>query len=211
MRKPLLVVFVILSFSFLAANKYPDTVVFAVNHLDLTQAQKTAGAIAGLQKFGWVVDSKTANPLVGDLKAMHKSRVAVQIGEDAMTIKYLTKEELENYKFYRRLLSIRAATYMDMLDCTSGTYKLNPPRTEHVRQMRAAAFAIARYQWNISEIGESKIVSTLPGRGRLEAKIIDGNLRFDRWDEYDEKYVDQDDDYIQRVQAVYNAQLRSCQ
>ena len=108
MRKSLLAVLVILSSSFLVAGKYPDTVVFTVNHLDLTQEQKTAGAIAGLERYGWIIDSKTANPLVGDLKARHKSKVAVQIGEDALTIKYLTKEELGNYKFYRRLLSIRA-------------------------------------------------------------------------------------------------------
>ena len=147
---------------------------------------------------------------MGDLKARHKSKVAVQIGEDALTIKYLTKEELEDYKFYRRLLSIRASTYLDMLDCTSGTYKLNPPKSEHIRQMRAAAFAIAKYQWNITDIGESSIVSTLPGKGRLEAKITDGNMRFDRWDEYDEKYVDQDDGYILRVKDVYNSQIASC-
>ena len=192
------------------ALTYPDTIVLPLNHLDITDQQKMKASEAGMQKYGWQVTKKSDKVLEGDLQGRGQSRVEMEAGENSITLKFLTKEDMTNYKFYRRLLSIRADTYKDLLNCTSDTYRLNPAKTEVIRNMRAAVFAIAKYQWHISEISESKIVSSLPAKGRLEAEVINGDVKFKFWDEINRKYEGDDNGYVQRVNSIYQSQLVGC-
>ncbi len=192
------------------ALTYPDTIVLPLNHLDITDQQMMKASEAGMQKYGWQVTKKSDKVLEGDLQGRGQSKVSMEMGENSITLKFLTSEDMTNYKFYRRLLSIRADTYKDLLNCTSPTYQLNPAKSETIRNLRAAVFAIAKYQWHISEITESKIVSSLPAKGRLEADITNGNVKFRFWNEISSKYEGDESGYVQRVNSIYQSQIVGC-
>jgi len=192
------------------ALDYPNTVVLPMNHLDVTDQQKLKAAETGMTRYGWIVTKKSDRLLEGDLRGRGNSRVAMEIGDNDITLKYVTKEDMTNYKFYRRLLNIRADTYKNLLDCTSDTYRLHPATTEKTRNLRAAVFAIAKYQWNISEISDTKIVSSLPAKGRLEAQITGADVKFGFWGEISGKYEGEDNGYVMRVNSLYQVQLARC-
>ena len=210
MRKLAYFTLLMLLSSSACALTYPDTVVLPLNYLDITDQQKLKAAEEGMKRYGWQVTKKSDKVLEGDLKGMGQSKVSMESGDDSIILKYLTKENMTDYKFYRRLLNIRVATYLDLLNCTSDTYRQHPASSEMIRNMRAAVFAIAKYQWDISEITESKIVSSRPAKGRLEADISNGNVKFRFWDEIRRKYHGDEHAYVQRANSYYQSQLVGC-
>lgn len=200
----LLMLLPISSFAF----DYPGEVTLLLNHMDISDQQKMQAAEAGMQKYGWQVTKVSDKLYEGDYRNQFK--VTMEAIENGILLKYITKVNKKDYKFYRRLLSIRAETYMDMLDCKSPTYRLNPAKTETIRNLRAAVYAMAKYHWNISEITETKIISSLPAKGRLEADIVNGNAKFKFWNELNGKYEGDANGYVQRVNSLYQSQLVSC-
>jgi hypothetical protein len=193
-----------------SAVNYSDTIILLLNHLDISKEQMVKASEHGMQKYGWIVTKKSDTLLEGDLKGYGQSKVTMEAGDNAITLKYLTKEDMTDYKLYRRLLSIRTDTYLELLNCTSDTYRLNPAKSDKVRNLRAAVYAIAKFQWNISEISETKIVSSLPAKGRLEADITGETVRFRFWDEISGKYKEGNDNYTPRVNSLYQSQVVGC-
>jgi len=215
MRKLLLGLFLFASFNLQAAyDEYANNVVISTATLGFSSAQLKKGVEEAFSTYGWSIVGQSETTMKGDLKGGGSSVVEVNFSNPAaIKIQYLTEHDSENYKFYKRLLNIRARMMVYLTDCTNkDMQQTNTTVKSDVALRRNLMYAFYKYNWIIKSISETEITAALAARGRLEAKINEsGKVSIRRWDEVEEAWTDPDrDNYVRRVSNVLNQQQMRC-
>lgn len=215
MRKLLVLLFIFSSFIVKAdSDDYPAHVTFSTATLEVKSVDIKQATQDAFESYGWQLDGETDTSLIGDLKGLGKSKIEVNLsGTDTITIKYLTEHDREIYKFYRRLLSVKAKLMLSLLDCkkTSLNQEASTMSPDLVVR-RNLVYAFYKYNWIIKSITASRVTASLPARGSMEADISgDGNVRIRHRDELEGEYTDENKDgYVRRIRSVFKNQQRRC-
>ncbi len=215
MRKLLLLLFILSSFIVQAdSDNYPAQVTFPTATLELKSSDIKQATLDAFYFYGWQPDGETDTSLTGNLRGLGKSKVEVNFsGVDSISIKYLTEHDRSSYKFYRRLLSIKTALMVSLLDCKKANLnQKDSTASPDLTVRRNLVYAFYKYNWIINSITASRVTASLPARGRMEADISeDGSVRIRRRDELEDEYTNEArDGYVRRVRSVFNNQQRRC-
>ena len=218
MKKLLVLLCLVGSFAANAGDDdYPDQIVVSTATLEFKIPEIKKAVIEGLDAYGWQTSAETDTSVTGMLpnrRGGFTSTIEVSFADpDSISIKYLTEHDRETYKFYKRLLNIRAKTMIQLTDCRNpGMKKSNSAISSDLAQRRNLMYAFYKYNWIITSITKSKIVGALVSRGRLEADIAEsGKVSIRHWDELEEEYTNPaKDGYVRRVRTVLDTQQRRC-
>lgn len=218
MKKLLVLLFLFASFGVNAAyDDYKDHVIVSAATLQFKAAEIKMAVKEAFENYGWEATSETDTSITGMLPGRRggfTSTVQVSFSDtNSITIKYLTTHDNKQYKFYKRLLSIRAVMMVKLTDCKNvNMKKSNSEVSSDVALRRNLLYAFYKYNWIIKSITKSKIVGELAARGRLEADIsADGTVRVRHWDEIEEEYTDPArDGYVRRIKSVLGTQQSRC-
>ena len=218
MKKLLVFLFLFASFGVNAGDDdYSDRVVISTATLEFKTTEIKSAVKKAFDAYGWQTSSETDTSVTGMLPGRRggfTSTVKVSFpNPDSLEIKYLTDHDRENYKFYKRLLNIRAKTMVQLTDCKNPDMKKsNSAISADLALRRNLMYAFYKYNWIITSVTKSKIIGALATRGRLEADISDnGTVRIRHWDEIEEEYTDPArDGYVRKIESVLATQQRRC-
>jgi len=218
MKKLLVLLFMVASFGVNAGDDdYPDKLVIPTTTLEFKPVEIKVAVKAAFSAYGWEASDETDTSIRGKLPGKRggfTSTVQVDFSApESIVIKYLTEHDRENYKFYKRLLNIRAIAMVKLTDCKNPDMKKsNSEISSELALRRNLMYAFYKYKWNITSITKSKIKASLAARGRMEADIsVDGAVSVRHWDEIEEEFTDPaNDGYVRRIKSVLDTQQRRC-
>ena len=213
MRKFILMLLFFSAFNADAFDQYEDNVSYSVTHLGFTNPQLMQAVKFSFSTRGWQAEDETENSVIGNLKGTGQSKVKVEVTGDTIKVSYLTRHDMASYKFYKRLLNIKSTMMVFLTDCTNK--ELAGPANSIDKEMltrRNLMYAFYKYNWRISELSRTRIVATLPAKGRIEVEYdASGLLKIRRWDEIAGEYTNPDrDGYVRRIKTVFKRQQSVC-
>jgi hypothetical protein len=212
MRKLLILVLFAISMTAQAFGEYDSKVSNSVAHLGFTKSDIMVAIKYAMGAYRWKTENETENSVVGNLKGTGAAKVKAEISGDTVTISFLTKHDMQNYRYYKWLLNIQATMMVYLTDCKSKDLTSTSSIDPATRVRRNLIFAFYKYHWRISEFTESRIVASLTNRGRIEADYSANGLdKIRRWDDIDEAYTNPDEDgYVRRIKDLFERQQSSC-
>jgi hypothetical protein len=212
MRKLFLFLIVIISTNTYAFGEYDSQVTFSVAHLGFTTPDIMKAINVAMERYHWQTEEQTENSVVGNLNGSGDAKVKAEISGDTVTIRFLTQHDMQNYKYFKWLLNIKATMMVYLNDCKNKDLKSAATTDPAIVTRRNLVYAFYKYNWRLSELGEHRIVASLPARGRVEADYTASGLdRIRRWDEIEGDYTDPAaDGYVRRIKRLFERQQALC-